>query len=537
MAIVVRNIVLSLDESEESILSRVATRLKLPESAIGRFAIVRRSLDARRGRRLSLVYSVELSLQEGVEAERRCVQRLSGRNVAIIDVRHVPIPEPGVEPLRDRPVVVGFGPAGMFAALRLAQYGYQPIVFERGKDVRMRHRDVLHTFYREGKFNRESNLLFGEGGAGTYSDGKVYSRISSAEVRDVLGILCRFGANPDVLIDGKPHIGSDRLPTICRRIRLEIERLGGQVLFEKRVEVFEAANGVLSSLVVNGDRVSANPVLLGIGHSASDTYHALHEGGVSLEAKPFQFGVRIEHPQDLVNRWQYGSAAGDSRLPAADYQLIAKNACSPGRDLFSFCMCPGGAILPCNENDGLIVTNGASRSSRRGLFANSGFVVSVDPAEYGGDPLAGLAFQRKWEALAFAETGGTYRVPIQRCNDLLAGRTSDGAILNSHPIGASWCKLAGMLPQFVTTALMRGLPMLEKQLVGFSGSDGVIAAPESRASSPVRIVRDRQSMESVNMSGLYPMGEGAGYAGGIVSAAADGMRVAARIISRYRPVN
>ncbi len=527
---------MGLDEPEKLLLKRVAGRLKVPRKAIKHHAIVRRSLDARRGREIVLVYSVELALEGGITAEKRCVGKKFARNVELIQSQTLVPICPGKEEMPHRPVVIGFGPAGMFSALMLAELGYQPIVLERGRDVRTRHKDVLQTFYREGKFNPESNLLYGEGGAGTYSDGKVYSRIGNAEVQRVLATLCRFGANPNILIDSKPHIGSDRLPTICRRIREKIEELGGEVRFETRVNDFELREGRIAALRVNDEPLDVDTVFLGIGHSARDTLKTLNTRGISMEAKPFQMGVRIEHPQEMVNEWQYGPTCGHPRLPAADYQLVAKNAAGNGQDLFSFCMCPGGAILPCNESAGLITTNGASRSTRKGEFANSGFVISIGPEEFGNDPIAGLEFQKRWETLAYEATGGTYQIPVQRCCDFVDGHSSSGELNTSHPIGAQWQDLKAILPESVSSALKNGLPMLDEKLPGFAGPEGIIAAPETRASSPVRIIRNPENRQSVSTRNLYPMGEGAGYAGGIVSAAVDGIRSAEVFIRRYRPV-
>lgn len=536
MALVVRNITLKLDEPEEVLLIRAARRLGVGLDAISQFAVVRRSLDARRDRELQFVYTLELALADGSRAERACLRRIHGRNVDRIEVSPPAGIEPGHEPLLHQPVIVGFGPAGMFAALRLAEMGYCPIVLERGGKVRQRHKDIMHSFYREGVFNPESNLLFGEGGAGTYSDGKVYTRLSEPMVRDVLGILVRFGADPDVFIDGKPHIGSDRLPTICTHIREHIERLGGEVRFETRVDDFEMDGDRLISLTVGGECIPVGPVLLGIGHSARDTYRTLAARGVRIDAKPFQIGVRIEHPQELVNRWQYGPACGHPKLPPADYHVVAKRAAGEQRDLFSFCMCPGGQILPTNESDGLIATNGASRASRGGPFANSGLVVTVDPADVGGDALAGLEYQRKWERLAYDAAEAGYRVPAQRCVDFLADRPSDGRLETSYPLGGKWARIADIVPEFVASALRIALPGLDRRMPGFAGGDGVITAPETRASAPVRIVRDSVTRVSVSTPNLYPIGEGAGYAGGIVSAAIDGIKSAECIIRHYKPV-
>ncbi|MCH8853295.1 MAG: FAD-dependent oxidoreductase [Planctomycetes bacterium] len=422
----------------------------------------------------------------------------------------------------------------MFAGWQLARWGYQPIILERGQPVQTRHRDVMQKFYRQREFNPEYNLLFGAGGAGTYSDGKLYTRVNDPHGSMVLQVLYEHGASPDILIDGRPHIGSDRLPNICQRIRQRIESMGGEIRFGARVNDLsigdddqvvgvELASGVLES----------EAVLLGVGHSARDTLRMLARRGVRLEAKPFQLGVRIEHPQELVDRWQYGSCAGHERLPPAHYQAVAKKAGGARGDLFTFCMCPGGIILPTNESPDLVVTNGASRAGRSGRFANSGLVITVEPSEFDCDPLLGLAYQRKWEALAFQATGGSYAVPAQRAADFLAGRNSDGQLETSYPLGGQWADLRQLLPDYLADSLMRGLRMLDRRLPGFAGEQALITAPETRASAPVRIPRSAETRESVSTPGLYPIGEGAGYAGGIMSAAIDGLKTANEIIRRF----
>jgi uncharacterized FAD-dependent dehydrogenase len=339
-----------------------------------------------------------------------------------------------------------------------------------------------------------------------------------------------------VLIDGRPHIGSDRLPGICRRIRRHIESLGGEVEFERRVDDIVVREGRLAGLQVNGEALSVGPVLLGIGHSSRDTYRMLAARGVALGAKGFQMGVRIEHPQAMVDRWQYGSACGHARLPPADYHVVARKAAGRRGDLFSFCMCPGGTILPTTESAGLVATNGGSTSTRNGQFANSGLVISIGPEEFGSDPLRGLRWLESLERQAFETTGGTYRVPAQRASDFVAGRTSEGALETSYPLGGVWTDLSAVLPDLVIDALRKGLVMLDKRMPGYAGDEGIVAAPETRASAPVRILRDAETGESTSTRNLYPMGEGAGYAGGIVSAAIDGLKTAERIIKRYRPI-
>lgn len=538
MPILVRGLTLQLDEPEELLRDRAAARLRVRPDDIRNWAIVRRSLDARR-HRVQFTYNLELALAGPRKREVQLVRRLRRNDVTLLNGEHVPEPRPGKEPLPERPVIVGFGPAGMFAGYLLAQFGYRPLIIERGFDVSTRHRDIMVDYYRKRIFHPESNLLYGEGGAGTYSDGKLYTRVHDPRVRTVLEIFYQHGANPDILIEGKPHIGSDKLPGICRRIRRRIESLGGQVRFGARLDDLIVEDGTTTAVVVNGERIACGPVLLATGHSARDTLRLLAARGVAMETKPFQVGVRIEHPQELVNRWQFGDLCGYTRLPPADYHLVAKGAAGPYGDVFSFCMCPGGMILPTNESPGLIATNGASRSSRGGPFANAGLVITLDPREVcpgaDRDPLAGLTYQEKLERAAFDLTGRTYEIPAQRASDFLAGRRSHGKLETSYPLGGQWVDLRELLPPGLADAIARGIAQLDARLPGFGSPDALITAPETRASGPLRITRDPATRESVSTRNLYPVGEGAGYAGGIISAAIEGLKTAELLITRYAP--
>jgi uncharacterized FAD-dependent dehydrogenase len=447
MPILLRDIRLDLDEPEEHLLTLAAKRLGVDVGAIRTWAIVRRSLDARKragsGRgpdRIQFSYHIELALNEPIHAERKRLRRFRRHQASWIEPRRDEPIRPGKRSLVGRPTIVGFGPAGMFAALKLARMGYRPVVYERGREVRRRSRDIMQRFYREGDFDPNSNLLFGEGGAGTYSDGKLHTRISDPRARTVLEELYRHEAHPDILIDARPHVGSDRLPAICARIRETIETLGGEVHFDDLIKDLEVTGGRLGALRVRRaqsqrvETVKAGPTILAIGHSARDTMRMLLGRGVLIEPKPFQLGVRIEHPQERVDRWQYGDAAGHPRLGPAEYHVVAKGASPLGGDMFSFCMCPGGMILPANETPGLIVTNGASRAGRAGPFASSGLVITITPETLGSDPLAGIAFQEKWERRAFEATDQTYQLPAQRASDYLGHRNSDGTLDTSYPL-------------------------------------------------------------------------------------------------------
>lgn len=546
MPLLVRNVVLRLDEPEELLRGRIARVLGVAEDRVLTYGVVRQAVDARRTDDVRRVYHVQVKVDAD---EQRLVRRGRPGQVSEIPPEADPAVEPGAGRLAHRPVIIGTGPAGLFAGLLLAEMGYLPIILERGQDVPQRHK-ALHLYYTKGQFDPENNLLFGVGGAGTYSDGKLYSRTHDKLNDWVMRQLVRFGGDPNILVDAKPHMGSDKLPGVCRRIVEHIRALGGEVRYGARVVDFiivagsgrqaagsQAQNKIIGVVLDGGETIDCDACILGIGHSARDTYRVLRERGVAMSAKPFQMGVRIEHPQGMINRNQYGAAA--DRLGAAEYFLVAKHAAGLndrcGADLFSFCMCPGGQILPSNEAHNEICTNGASTSRRNSPYANSGLVVTIMPAEFGNDPLAGVEYQRQWERLAY-ELSGSYRVPAQRASDFLAGRISDDAIATSFPLGSAAVDLRQMLPSLVIDALQRGLPMLDRMIPGYAGPEGILTAPETRASSPVRIDRDSESRQSTTIAGLYPVGEGAGFAGGIVSSATDGVRSAQSIMSTFAPL-
>jgi hypothetical protein len=538
MPLVVRNVSLRFDEPEENLRQHIARVLAVSTKSIRAYGIIRRAIDARKHDDIRRVYHVEV----GVDGdEQRLANRGHTGQVSLLVPESEPPLEIGSRKLEHRPVIIGSGPAGLFAALLLAEQGYRPLVLERGQDVPARHK-ALHLYYTNGQFDPENNLLFGIGGAGTYSDGKLYSRTHDPRNAWVLRQFVRFGANPEILIDAKPHVGSDRLPGICRRMVEHLRSFGTEVRYGARVVDLAIESNDASSerrlrslTLASGERIATNVCILAIGHSARDTYRLLHSRGVQLVAKPFQMGVRIEHPQELIDRNQFGRAAGS--LTAADYMLVARQAAGKcpekcGPDLFSFCMCPGGTILPSNESAEEICTNGASASFRNTPYANSGLVLTILPAEFNDDPLAGIEYQRKWERLAY-QLSGSYAVPAQRANDFLAERLSDGLLGTSFPLGAKSVDLRLMLPPMIQDALQRGLPMLERMIPGYASAEGILTAPETRASSPVRILRDDATRQSTTVAGLYPVGEGAGYAGGIVSSATDGLKSAEAIIREF----
>lgn len=527
----IRELTLPFDHAQDALANAAAQKLGVPPSMLDRLSIVRKSMDARKKHRILAVYSVEVEV--GNEAD--VLKRLA-HDPHIERAPQSTYTVPSVAAGRDAsPVVVGSGPCGLFAALLLAEAGAKPIVIECGREVKSRVRDV-QLFWQKGHLNPASNVAFGEGGAGTFSDGKLTTQIKDkhGRVRKILTELVAAGAPEEILYDARPHIGTDHLVRVVKQIRKKIITLGGQVRFETQLTGLVIRNGTVAGAVLNtGETLETDTVILALGHSARDTFQMLHQSGVAMEPKPLSIGVRIEHPQALIDAAQYGRFAGHPQLGAADYKLVHHGG--NGRSAYTFCMCPGGEVIAASSEPGGIVTNGMSRFSRNQSNANSALLVGVTPQDFGGsDPLAGIAFQRKWEHKAFAVGGGHYFAPAQRVGDFLAGRPSVslGQVSPSYTPGVTPCDVAECLPEFVVHTLREAITAMDKQLRGFAMPDAMLTAVESRSSSPLRILRD-DSFQSVSVKGLYPAGEGAGYAGGIISAAVDGLKVAEAVCSGY----
>ncbi len=528
---------LPLDHPPEALRAAILKRLELAGDDLLDFSIFKRSYDARKKYALLLVYTVDVEVKDEaalLKKFRNDAHVKPTPDMAYHFVGHAP------ENFTERPIVVGFGPCGIFAALVLAQMGFKPIVLERGRAVRERTQDTW-GLWRKHVLNPESNVQFGEGGAGTFSDGKLYSQIKDPRYlgRKVLTEFVKAGAPDEILYVSKPHIGTFRLVGMVEMMRHEIEALGGEIRFQQRVTDVLIESGrdgnkrVEGVVLASGETLRSRHVVLALGHSARDTFEMLHARGVYLEAKPFSIGFRIEHPQSLIDRARLGPNAGNPLLGAADYKLVhhAKN----GRAVYSFCMCPGGTVVAATSEVGRVVTNGMSQYSRNERNANAGIVVGITPADFpGDDPLAGIELQRKLESRAFELGGGNYDAPAQRVGDFIEGKPSTqlGSVEPSYKPGVHLTDLASALPDYAIEAIREALPAFDQQIKGYAMADAVLTGVETRTSSPVRITRG-DDFQSLNVKGLYPAGEGAGYAGGILSAGVDGIKVAEAVARDY----
>ena len=520
---------LPLTHEEAALRQAVLHRLSLASADLIGFSVFKRGVDARRPREIDFIYTVDVEVRNEAAVLRRFSR---DRRVGTApDTSYKFVTRLERAPAH-RPVVVGAGPCGYFAALVLAEMGFRPIVLERGKVVRERTKDTF-GFWRKRELNPESNAQFGEGGAGTFSDGKLYSQVKDPRFlgRKVLTEFVEAGAPPEILYVSKPHVGTFRLVSMVEALRSKILALGGEFRFETKVDKILIGRSALGErrveglLLMNGEVIEAQQVVLAVGHSARDTFQMLHEQGVYIEAKPFSIGCRIEHPQSIIDKARLGPNAGNKLLGAADYKIV--HHASNGRSVYSFCMCPGGTVVATASEPGRVVTNGMSQYSRAERNANAGIVVGISPEDYPGDPLAGIEFQRKWEALAFEAGGRDYSAPGQLVGDLIAGRasTSLGAVIPSYKPGVTPTDLALCLPDFAIVAMREALPAFGRQIHGFDMHDAVMTGVETRTSSPISIRRG-EDFQSINTKGLYPAGEGAGYAGGILSAGIDGIKVA-----------
>jgi uncharacterized protein len=518
------NLILPLDHSEAELSSAIVARLQIAPEDLLSFTLFRRGYDARRRSAITLVYTIDAEVRD----ESAVLARLQGQpHVTVSPDTSYKFVAHARPDQASRPVIIGFGPCGLFAALILAQSGFRPLILERGKVVRERTKDTW-GLWRKRELNPESNVQFGEGGAGTFSDGKLHSGIKDPKHygRKVLTEFVKAHAPEEILYVSKPHIGTFRLVKMIEAMRETIESLGGEFRFQSKVSDLEIDKGQVRAVVLEGgERIATEHVVLAVGHSARDTFQMLYDRGVYIEAKPFSIGFRAEHPQSLIDRVRFGKFAGHPLLGAADYKLV--HHCRNGRTVYSFCMCPGGTVVAATSEPERVVTNGMSQYSRNERNANSGIVVGITPDDYPGHPLAGVDFQRELESRAYVLGGRTYDAPGQLVGDFIAGRPSRefGSVQPSYTPGVHLTDLASSLPPYAIEAIREALPAFDRQIPGYAMQDAVLTGVETRTSSPVRIKR-QDNYQSMNTRGLFPAGEGAGYAGGILSAAVDGIRVA-----------
>lgn len=519
-------------EDDREILELINKKHRIKNDVIKSYRILKKSVDARKKNDINIVYNILIETDNLVSLEK-LVDNREVFKYQKTELNELPF---GGKILNKRPIIIGSGPAGLFAGLILAERGFCPIILERGMDIESRSIEVKNFFY-SGIFNKESNIQFGEGGAGTFSDGKLTTRIKDERCQYILERFVEFGAPIEILYDNKPHIGTDILRHVISNMRKKIIELGGDVRFLSKVTDIKIQNDRVCGVIVNGEyKIETDIVIAALGHSARDTYSMIYSLGVDMISKPFSIGVRIEHKQSMIDESQYGKYAGHKKLGAADYRL-AYTSKNTGRSVYSFCMCPGGMVVAASSEEDMVVTNGMSEYKRDRDNANSAIVVSITPEDFESNhPLSGIEFQRKWEKLAFIHGGSKYLAPCQLVGDFLIGKPSTGirSIVPSYMPGVNMTSLENCLPSYVTETLKEGLIDFDKKISGFACLDALLTGVETRTSAPLRIVRN-QNMESVSLKNFYPIGEGAGYAGGIVSAGVDGIKVAQMIIRQYKP--
>lgn len=521
---------LPLDYNDNTLKKKAAKELRVSENAIERVSLFRRSIDARNKNDIHYTAAVDVYLKVN---ENSVISKSKSNKAHITKPFEYQIPES--KNLNYRPVIIGFGPAGMFAGLILAEAGANPIIIERGSDCDTRVEDI-NSFIKTGILNTESNIQFGEGGAGTFSDGKLNTGTKDFRARKVLIEFVNHGAPEEILYNAKPHIGTDNLRYVVKNIRKHIIKLGGEVHFNTKFVGYKAKNNKITAAVINKNGseslIETDNIILAIGHSSRDTLKLLYESDIIMEQKPFSVGARIEHLREKIDNSMYGEYAGDERLGSAPYKLSVHT--KNGRGAYTFCMCPGGEVMPASSEEGMVCTNGMSEFSRRAVNSNSALLVSVYPEDFNdSSPLSGIEYQRKIEKAAFKLGCGEYKAPVQRVEDFLKNNKTSalGEVIPSYKRGYEFSKMDSFLPDYVTESMREAIITMNKYLDGFSHPDAILTGAETRSSSPVRILRNKDNLQSVSLEGLYPCGEGAGYAGGIVSAAVDGIKCAEKILT------
>lgn len=526
----INNIKLPLDYSDSLIKKQICRELRIDENGIEKFELFKRSVDARKKNDVHFITAVDVYINGN---ENNIISKAKGKNISAVKPYKYEIPIG--KQLEQRPLIVGFGPAGMFAGLILAYSGAQPIIIERGRDCDRRVRDV-ENFIKTGILDTSSNIQFGEGGAGTFSDGKLTTGTKDIRARNVLLEFVKHGAPDEILYNAKPHIGTDKLRNVVKNIRQTIIEHGGEVRFKSKLTNIKVRdNAVVGAEVECNNKkeiIETDNIILAIGHSSRDTMQMLYNMNIVLEQKPFSVGARIEHLREKIDKAQYGVFAGNERLGAAPYKLNVRT--SGSRGVYTFCMCPGGEVVPAASEENMVCTNGMSEFARNAINSNAALLVGVNPEDFGSEhPLAGIEFQRKIERSAFESGGGEYKAPVQRVEDFLNNRksTAFGEVMPSYGRKTTFAKMDDFLPDYVTDAMREAIVKMDRQLKGFASPDAILTGAEARSSSPVRILRNADTLQSVSIKGLYPCGEGAGYAGGIVSAAVDGIKCAEKVLT------